>query len=952
MAVFTCCIFVTGLTRASVRLLAANPPECGPTCVALPVATLCVLAGLILGAVADLKRLHRKHGHLVSWKPAARPATPSAIGDPWMRWRAEARVRAVSAQILAAERARERALGLGRCVSSLSLPLRRSMTGLRAGSHSGGRIMPAAPAPTGSSWALSSSELSSGTGSGASSSVTSGAYCGGEDGSSERRRVAFSDGFRSRPSAPDGFHSRPSPPPSPPPSTFAVREPQADFAAPAPSPPEAVRRLQAAQRGAAARRSLQLRRDAALQTVEEERAAHAIQGLFRSWRARESMQRARAAGIVQRHVRGRVARQQAAARTQLQYQPPPAPSAAYEAIDGQGDHAGLSKHPSGKTLISGPPTGAAPRRRLSARDARSSALERLAARGHRDRKSGTWAVAGPEEDAAEPGRTERILAAPFALWRARPVDAFQSREGFFMFRVHGRYFFGRWYRILVLAVNMVFGVLSGLQPLMPAGSRIALVQTALVLTLQLSMALLCFRFLPDADRIISRFAATQFLLEGLSTSMLLASSLSHAGGGDVAGSAAAASAEAVDAGASLSTAASRALLDSGFAFSLAAMLVPMLQLLEQRLITPGINIVVNRGCNPLVILAAGYMLAASLPRKVANLIRAIQGFDGFDASAAAGSATADAGDDAVEAELQPVEAASAAGGDTSTGESTGASRETTANGAIKDGETGMQREEPSRVAAAPMAAAASHAVNTLADGLEEYAQEVVHDLASLEAPQPALEQREEPSRVPVPQADHMAAAASHAANTLADGLEEYAQEINDLAGLETPQPAHEPGLDPPPSAGGELAKDMLASGEGILVDALAEVGDALAEDEEEGMEDMGEPASVSPSESAAPAGAAPPIDPLMTGDQVADAGVRASRLLARALAAKEVAGKKMASPNPLEPTMEEESEPPAATEGLNLGGLRAVAHLRKQQEARKRSNAAADEEGADGDDGD
>ena len=67
---------------------------------------------------------------------------------------------------------------------------------------------------------------------------------------------------------------------------------------------------------------------------------------------------------------------------------------------------------------------------------------------------------------------------------------------------------------------------------------------------------------------------------------------------------------------------------------------------------------------------------------------------------------------------------------------------------------------------------------------------------------------------------------------------------------------------------------------------------------------------------------------------------------------KEVAGKKMASPNPLEPTMEEEAEPPAATEGLNLGGLRAVAHLRKQQEARKRSNAAADEEGADGDDGD
>ena len=68
---------------------------------------------------------------------------------------------------------------------------------------------------------------------------------------------------------------------------------------------------------------------------------------------------------------------------------------------------------------------------------------------------------------------------------------------------------------------MIFGLLSGLQPILAPGSRQALAQTFCILILQLFMAIICFRFLPDADRIISRFAGTQFLLEGFSTTMLL-----------------------------------------------------------------------------------------------------------------------------------------------------------------------------------------------------------------------------------------------------------------------------------------------------------------------------------------------------------------------------------------------------------------------------------------------
>ena len=91
--------------------------------------------------------------------------------------------------------------------------------------------------------------------------------------------------------------------------------------------------------------------------------------------------------------------------------------------------------------------------------------------------------------------------------------------------------------------------------------------------------------------------------------------------------------------------------ETGFVLAIAAMLVPMLQLLEQRFITPCIGVVINKGGNPLALLAAAYMLAVSLPRKVINLVDALLGREQFGTSTVAESATADAGDDAVEAEL-------------------------------------------------------------------------------------------------------------------------------------------------------------------------------------------------------------------------------------------------------------------------------------------------------------
>jgi hypothetical protein len=63
---------------------------------------------------------------------------------------------------------------------------------------------------------------------------------------------------------------------------------------------------------------------------------------------------------------------------------------------------------------------------------------------------------------------------------------------------------------------------------------------------------------------------------------------------------------------------------SGFALSLSAMAVPMLQLVEQRVITPLIGVVRAKGGNPLALLAAAYMLWASLPTRCAARLEAPQ----------------------------------------------------------------------------------------------------------------------------------------------------------------------------------------------------------------------------------------------------------------------------------------------------------------------------------------
>ena len=80
-----------------------------------------------------------------------------------------------------------------------------------------------------------------------------------------------------------------------------------------------------------------------------------------------------------------------------------------------------------------------------------------------------------------------------------------------------------------------------------------------------------------------------------------------------------------------------------------AIAVPILQLIEQRCLTPSILVVRNKGGNPLALCAAAYMLATSLPRMIERLIATASGFEDVqnDTINAADGANADAGDEAV-----------------------------------------------------------------------------------------------------------------------------------------------------------------------------------------------------------------------------------------------------------------------------------------------------------------
>ena len=219
--------------------------------------------------------------------------------------------------------------------------------------------------------------------------------------------------------------------------------------------------------------------------------------------------------------------------------------------------------------------------------ATASAIDRLAVRGgFRDRKSGEFGD-DLEEDLLEPDRTERLLAEPFAIRRERRGDVFHGRQSYLLFRVNGATPFSTCSRLALVLANMVLGIFAGIRPSLTPSAADGITITCFFLAVQLGVAWACFKWLPDADRLISHAMGFQYLIEAISTIMLLSAATESRIGWHVASGS--------------------DLRNMALVVALFAMSMPVLQLLELCCITPLYRILYARAC------ASGIRVRISTP---------------------------------------------------------------------------------------------------------------------------------------------------------------------------------------------------------------------------------------------------------------------------------------------------------------------------------------------------
>ena len=230
-------------------------------------------------------------------------------------------------------------------------------------------------------------------------------------------------------------------------------------------------------------------------------------------------------------------------------------------------------------------------------------FKRLKADAVKDRASGAFDMSALAEESKEPARTERLLARPFALTHKSVVDQFHARAGTMFFRVNAASKIGVGWRMIVIGATMTIGFLCGLGVAIKPGSVGGILQTALVWILQVTLGVLCFTFSPDADKVFSAIAGAQFLAEGLSNMLLFFAAFADYDGW-------------------------KALTSAAFNLSLVGVVVPIVQLLEQRLVTPILKAIYTHGCNPTALAGALLVLLVSLPGAVLKAIKALCGGGG------------------------------------------------------------------------------------------------------------------------------------------------------------------------------------------------------------------------------------------------------------------------------------------------------------------------------------
>jgi hypothetical protein len=132
-----------------------------------------------------------------------------------------------------------------------------------------------------------------------------------------------------------------------------------------------------------------------------------------------------------------------------------------------------------------------------------------------DRNQGAWAM--PAADAAEPARTERLLATPFALWRHHPADVVDQLGFHLWFRTHGASSLGVYWCWGTMLVQAVCAVLIGIGPYLHPSSSAAHVQVLSVAAIKLLWALFLLTHRVCNDHLVGRMVFTMFTFEGTAT---------------------------------------------------------------------------------------------------------------------------------------------------------------------------------------------------------------------------------------------------------------------------------------------------------------------------------------------------------------------------------------------------------------------------------------------------
>ena len=122
----------------------------------------------------------------------------------------------------------------------------------------------------------------------------------------------------------------------------------------------------------------------------------------------------------------------------------------------------------------------------------------------------------------EPSRTERILAHPRQFFYPNAAEALDGYGYCLWARSGGDSLAALMFEMVLLAASLTLAVLGGLKSVLIPGSKAAIAQMGAVLAVQILVVVYASLVKPSADRIMNLLIMTQFSLEAVGTSMLMA----------------------------------------------------------------------------------------------------------------------------------------------------------------------------------------------------------------------------------------------------------------------------------------------------------------------------------------------------------------------------------------------------------------------------------------------